>query len=44
MDDDDLKEDGFKMGGGDDDGEPLEMPPEDLDLDLDDEDPENRYH
>ena len=39
MDEEEL-EDEFKMGGDED--EPLDMPPEDLD--LGDDDPEDRYH
>lgn len=40
--DEDL-DDGFKMGGEEGD-EPLDLPPEDLDFGLEDEDPEDRYH
>jgi len=39
-DEDEELEEGFKVGGSDDEDEPLDMP-EDLDFGLDEEDPEH---
>lgn len=42
FEEDEELEEGYKMGGGEED-EPLDMP-EDLDFGHDDDDPEDRYH